>query len=178
MTFRTIRVGVSGKVPGLVVGAAFLSGVSGCADLRLSDSEVTRIANELGGLLPLECQGSGGTKRNKTIDIVFVNKGTADDPIWCPQKSLEGCPQTYNGKMVSWRSVKEDGNGATETIRANFTVYFSPFPSGSIGSGGNSVAGPRPLNQNAPAGVYKYTVAPENITEDCKALDPNFWVNT
>ena len=112
------------------------------------------------------------------VDIVFINNGTDADPLWCPHRQLESCPQTVNGGQVRWRAVKEDGGGATQPLKTMFTIFYSPFPNGKIEAGNNGQTGYRPLNQNAPAGLYKYTVEPQTVNSNCKALDPNFWVNS
>ncbi len=177
---RTAGLRIAGwnKVVDFGVGAMLLAGVTGCAEMKISESEIDRLANALATQLPLSvCEGKAGTPKNKTIDILFVNISQGENEIWCPKRQVEECPQTYDGKTVSWRSVAENEQGETIPVNADFTVYFAPFPSGSVGSGGNGIAGPRSLSAGAPAGLYKYTVAPADITDDCPVVDPNWWVN-
>lgn len=176
MSRNEARIIRADRATSVTAALILIFGVSGCAELRLDDSDVNRIATQLGSTLPLTiCSGAGGAGGPKTIDIHFEQKGA----LWCPKAQVETCPQTYRNKVVKWRAVELDNNGAWQPIPIDYTVYFSPFPSGSVSTHppGGGITTPINVQNSAPEGVFKYSVVPDTVTADCQPLDPIFWVN-
>jgi hypothetical protein len=180
MRFQSLRVRVPGNVVGFFAGAVCLAGLSGCAgpEFRLSDSDVDKIVSGVSESLTMTtCQGGGGNPKDTTIEIVFVNKGTDEDPVWCPDSQAADCPQVYNNKFLSWQSVEVKDDGTKVDAETRYKIIFSPFKKDVKTANPQGKVAPEKLDDDPPAGLYKYTVIPETMTANCTALDPHFWVN-
>jgi hypothetical protein len=163
---------------GISVAALLTTGVSGCADLVISDADLKRISGSVENAVTLSLCDSGPAPAatNKTIDIEFTEKSPG---VWCPVGQVETCPQVFQSKQVQWRSVRRDSSGAWEPFSTRFTVYLTPF-AGDAFPAPNGKTGLKNLNSDAPEGVYKYTVWDwPNGGDDhaCEPLDPNFRVH-
>ena len=163
---------------------SMMMGVSACTDLQFSDKQFERLTVKVQDAVTFN-QCTPPTTPNpgaKIIQIEFVNiePDPAEPAIWCPERAVETCPITYRNNNVRWSAVKLDTTtGDWEVItEANFNVYFSPFANGSVDSIPNQgITTPMQVLGQVPEAVYKYTVVPETVSEDCEVLDPNFWVN-
>jgi hypothetical protein len=111
--------------------------------------------------------------RDVTIGIVFKQS----QGVWCPEKATAPCPTVYKRHNVTWQSMQEV-DGELQSLKTNFSVYFSPVRGHSISSNDNGTV-QRPVDPNSPSGIYKYTVWDDpqgNDPHRCAPLDPNYFV--
>ena len=164
----------------LATGALMLmtTGITGCADLVISDADLKRISAAVETAVTSSAcdQVPVPPAGNKTIDIEFEHKGS---DVWCPIGQVERCPQVFKSAKVQWRSVRKNESGEWVDLNTRFKVYFTPFQ-GDAFPAANGKTGLKNLDSDAPPGIYKYTVwdwPTGTNPHKCEPFDPTFRVN-
>ena len=86
----------------------------------------------------------------------------------CPI-GVDSEPSVRKGRQVRWQAY--DHNGQPEAIA--FKIYFDPINGGFIN--GQPGFAQRPINNNVPVGLYKYTVLGDSCPD--YTYDPNIRVS-
>ena len=153
---------------------------SGNGEGRLRAQDVSGDVWSLIAKTALSC----GTTPNQpaddaTINVYFHQVTINNQPTWCPFDVENPCPDVFEGRNVTWQSQRNVGTEDDpdwQDFDTRFRVWFHPLEGTPHPAPKGSVT--KPVQEDAPKGVYKYTVwdwpQQGNQQPVCEPLDPNF----